>query len=41
MSAGSIYNRICQELHIKSVSSTEKASLTAIDKYLAKKHKMM
>ncbi|XP_047515374.1 cell division control protein 6 homolog [Pieris napi] len=40
-SASSIYTRICNELHIKTSGTTEKACLTAIEKYFNKKHKMI
>ncbi|RVE46017.1 hypothetical protein evm_009359 [Chilo suppressalis] len=39
-SARTIYNRICQELHLKTSGTTEKACLSAIEKYLKKDHKM-
>lgn len=40
-SAASIYNRICKELQLPTAASTEKACLSAIEKYLTRKHKMM
>ncbi|KAI8427690.1 hypothetical protein MSG28_002146 [Choristoneura fumiferana] len=40
-SATSIYSRICKELQLATKSSTEKACLAAIEKYLNKKHKMI
>ena len=40
-SAASIYNRICKELQLKTSGTSEKASLSAIEKFLEKKHKMM
>lgn len=40
-SAASIYSRICKELQLETSGSTEKACLTAIEKYLSRKHKMI
>lgn len=40
-SAASIYSRICKELQLKPSGTSEKASLSAIEKFLEKKHKMM
>lgn len=40
-SATSIYSRICSELQLKTAGTTEKACLTAIEKYFNKNHKMM
>ncbi|CAK1549795.1 unnamed protein product [Leptosia nina] len=40
-SAASIYNRFCSELKIKTSGTSEKACLSAIEKYFSKKHKMI
>ncbi|XP_041978201.1 cell division control protein 6 homolog [Aricia agestis] len=40
-SASSIYNRICKELRIKTSGTSEKASLSAIEKFLCTDHKMI
>ncbi|XP_045535919.1 polycomb group protein Psc [Papilio machaon] len=40
-SAASIYSRICSELQLKTTGTTEKACLTAIEKYFKKNHKMI
>ncbi|CAH0726607.1 unnamed protein product, partial [Brenthis ino] len=40
-SAASIYSRICKELQLPTSGTSEKASLSAIEKFLVKKHKMI
>ncbi|XP_063838794.1 polycomb group protein Psc-like [Ostrinia nubilalis] len=40
-SAASIFNRICKDLKLKTTGGTEKSCLTAIEKHLRKKHKMI